>query len=521
MIKQVGIKHYLTLLFLPIICIALTFGYAIKYINDEIVFIKNEIIGLKKTKNIHEIVINLQRLRGISSMPLISKKYSLEKKQYIYETKIKIEKTRQNIKPNLDVFFEDKSIHNFLLHILQLFKEQHNYSQKEIFKNYTNINEKSFNIQKDIALYSNLKFDSYRSSHILMETIIVQLPKLIEYNGQLRALLTGLGNKQISKIEYLDLNNRIAKIDNLADSLQYNMKKILKNNNYRNLDTYYENMVNSKNKLLEYIYLNYKQHTKINNPEVVYEFFTKHINLIIDLYNINTKTLDTILKQRIQDKTTISNYIVNIGVVCLLFIIFNFFNYYRKNNDLIIAINNSNKKLKEQSISDALTRLYNRRYFDIIFEQKLKQCKRDKTSFIFIMCDIDYFKKYNDTYGHALGDKTLIKVSQAIKNTLKRPNDFAFRIGGEEFGILLSDMSFNKAKAFAKTIKFNIEKLHIEHKINDNNNYLTISMGIAYVSKSINHFDKRQLYNCADKALYKSKEKGRNRISTCELDTTE
>ena len=519
MTKHVGIKHYLTLLLLPIICIVLSFGYATKYINDEINFVQNEITGLKKTKKIHSIIINLQKLRGISSMHYLTQKYIVEKKQLMYETKIQIEKLKRQINPNNKKYEEDKSIHKFLSYILQLFKEEHNYSKKESFINYTNINKTSFNIQKDIALYSNLKLDSYIKSNILIETIIIQLPQLIEYNGQLRALLTQKSNKVISKNDYIDLHNRIIQINNLTDALSYNMNKIIGHTNNSELKIYFKNTLNSKNQLQDYIFKNYKENRKTESADEIYEFYTKNINFIIDLYHINTKILNQLFKSRINDKISISNYIINIGILSILFILFNFYNYYRKNSDIIETIKESNKKLQEQSISDALTKLYNRRYFDIIFEQRLRQCRREKTSFIFMMCDIDNFKKYNDTYGHSRGDNTLIKVANTLKQTLNRPNDFAFRIGGEEFGILLCDMTMEKAECFAKTIKSNIERLNIEHKTNGAYDFLTISMGISYIHQNITTFNKGQIYNCADQALYKSKEDGRNRITTYTLNT--
>ena len=103
------------------------------------------------------------------------------------------------------------------------------------------------------------------------------------------------------------------------------------------------------------------------------------------------------------------------------------------------------------------------------------------------MCDIDNFKKYNDTYGHLKGDETLIKVSNSLKNSLNRPNDFAFRLGGEEFGIIISNMKLESVRYFAQKIKNSVEELEIRHRNNDNVDVVTISMGIAYM-KNLNIF---------------------------------
>ncbi len=137
----------------------------------------------------------------------------------------------------------------------------------------------------------------------------------------------------------------------------------------------------------------------------------------------------------------------------------------------------------------------------ILFEQQFKQSNRDNTSFIFIMCDIDHFKKYNDTYGHLSGDDTLIKVSDCIRESLNRPNDFVFRLGGEEFGIIISNADFENVKSFAHRIKENIEKLDIEHIYNDNVDYVTISMGVVYLEhnkifKRRFNLEGEEFYNC-------------------------
>jgi len=519
MIEKISIKYYLISVFLPITFIILMFGFATKYINDEIIFTKHEILGLKKVNEIHSIVIHLQRLRGIISMPHTSQKYALEKKQYIYETKKKIKKLRKFLEPNDKNHLAHKTIYNYLSSILQLFEAQHNFTKNEVFLNYSKINEKSFEIHKDIALHSNLILDSNKKSFLLMDTIIIQLPRLIEFNGQLRALLTAQGNKVITKKEFADLSTRMSKINDLSQALNYNMTKIFKLNNIHNnnLNNQYKNTMSSKDKLLNFINANFKENIMLSDSETIYEFFTENINSMIALYNLNSKVLKNVLKQRRNHKTNIINLIIGFGVLSVLFIFYNFFNYYRKNNDLIATINNSNIILKEQSITDGMTLLFNRRYFDIIFEQQLNQSKRIKTSLIVMICDIDNFKKYNDTYGHILGDEALIKVAQSLKSSLKRPNDYAFRIGGEEFGIILSDMTVDKAKGFAKTIKYNIERLNVEHENNDGRGHITISMGIAYVNQNNNIFSISQIYDSADEALYKSKNSGRNQININEV----
>ena len=202
-----------------------------------------------------------------------------------------------------------------------------------------------------------------------METVIMHLPKLIEFNGQLRALLTTKKDETISKKEFVNLSDRMSKIYVLKNALKYNMTKILelyKETDTTNLNKQYSFTINSGNKLLDFINSNFRENMVFYNPEDTYEFFTKNINSMIRLYDLNSKLLNIKLKERIDYEISIRNYTITLGILCVIFILYNFFNYYRKNNDLINTINDSNIKLKEQSITDGLTQIYNRRYFEKI-----------------------------------------------------------------------------------------------------------------------------------------------------------
>lgn len=170
-----------------------------------------------------------------------------------------------------------------------------------------------------------------------------------------------------------------------------------------------------------------------------------------------------------------------------------------------------NKKLKELSITDQLTKLYNRRYFDDILEKELNKAKRNKTNIGLISIDIDYFKNVNDNYGHSYGDKVLILVATCLKDVCKRPNDLVFRVGGEEFAVLITNEDKNNLISLSKIIQDAIKDLKIENKHSKISNYLTLSGGI--VSKiPIQDDTTDSLMKLADERLYLAKELGRNKI---------
>lgn len=167
-----------------------------------------------------------------------------------------------------------------------------------------------------------------------------------------------------------------------------------------------------------------------------------------------------------------------------------------------------NVMLEKLSKLDSLTQIPNRRYFDEHFALKCKETKRENQSLIIMMIDIDFFKQYNDHYGHVMGDEALFKVATTLQNRLKRPSDMIARYGGEEFVIILKDMDRSHTMRFANSLISEIEKLHITHEFSYISQYVTISLGIAY-KRSHEQTQQEILLKKADEALYKAKGQGR------------
>ena len=187
-----------------------------------------------------------------------------------------------------------------------------------------------------------------------------------------------------------------------------------------------------------------------------------------------------------------------------------------KNNELsgytALRTNITDKKQIEQlSITDELTQLYNRRFFNNKIEEEINRARREDNYFSLLILDVDYFKEYNDTYGHQQGDLALEKIASVLKKHTNRSSDFAFRLGGEEFGII-TILDNIKVVEFAQNLKNEIEKLEIEHKSSKIAKYLTISIGITS-KKGTEISSSTILYKKADDALYDSKKNGRNCIS--------
>ena len=162
------------------------------------------------------------------------------------------------------------------------------------------------------------------------------------------------------------------------------------------------------------------------------------------------------------------------------------------------------KKLKEQTYKDVLTKIYNRKFFNEKIEELLSLHRRYKYTFSFIIFDIDDFKIVNDTYGHIVGDKVLIELTKLINEDI-RVNDYFFRVGGEEFILLLSETNLDEAKGVALKIKDIVE---YELKVIKNKK-ITISIGLTEV---VDSDDTESIYKRADDYLYKAKKIGKNTI---------
>lgn len=172
-----------------------------------------------------------------------------------------------------------------------------------------------------------------------------------------------------------------------------------------------------------------------------------------------------------------------------------------------------NKVISKLVYFDVLTKVYNRRHFNEVIKSEWERFLRNKINFAILMIDIDFFKMYNDTYGHQPGDKCLRNVASAIKKGAGRVNDFAARYGGEEFIVFLSDnITMDHAEKIAKEICNNVRKLKIPHKSSTVADHVTISIGVSSTIGIENMKSYKGILELADKALYRAKEGGRDRV---------
>jgi len=172
----------------------------------------------------------------------------------------------------------------------------------------------------------------------------------------------------------------------------------------------------------------------------------------------------------------------------------------------------ANQELQRLAIQDGLTKVANRRRFDEYLQQEWRRLRREQAPLALILADVDYFKAYNDAYGHQAGDHCLQTVAKALSWAASRPADLVARYGGEEFAVILPNTHAQGAVQVAEKIQNHLSALKIPHAQSSVSDYLTLSLGVASLVPS-SGTTPEELIAGADQALYQAKDRGRNRVS--------
>jgi diguanylate cyclase (GGDEF)-like protein len=185
-----------------------------------------------------------------------------------------------------------------------------------------------------------------------------------------------------------------------------------------------------------------------------------------------------------------------------------------KAEKLANELHSANVTLHEMAFRDALTGLYNHRFFQEAMDKELERSKRYQRDFSLIIFDIDHFKKVNDTYGHPIGDRVLAAIARAAEQAV-RGADIIARYGGEEFAIIMPETDFMSASAVAERLRGNIE--HLDIVVDDTTIKATVSVGYTSYRHNIKVQEKGAIIDMADKALYIAKQSGRNKVHAMRL----
>jgi len=184
----------------------------------------------------------------------------------------------------------------------------------------------------------------------------------------------------------------------------------------------------------------------------------------------------------------------------------------QENIRLLEELSQKNKALERLSFLDGLTGIANRRYFDKTMAQEWEDAIRNSTPLSLLMMDIDFFKNFNDTYGHLHGDDCLRQVANALRNAVKNFGDSVFRYGGEEFAAILPGINADRAFSVAELMRVDVAGLNIPHANSNISEQITISVGVGTAIPSPQSVSS-ELISRVDQALYQAKREGRNRVN--------
>lgn len=180
-------------------------------------------------------------------------------------------------------------------------------------------------------------------------------------------------------------------------------------------------------------------------------------------------------------------------------------------------LDTANQELKRLSASDGLTGIANRRFFDEYLSREWRRARRGSGQISLLMCDVDHFKAFNDTYGHQAGDDCLRQIAKNLSNGMERAADIACRYGGEEFAIVLPDTPLAGARIVAEKIRLSTQALNLAH---DGSPYSLVTLSIGLATLAPTSLDGHQkLIEAADRALYRAKSIGRNIVCCHEPET--
>lgn len=180
------------------------------------------------------------------------------------------------------------------------------------------------------------------------------------------------------------------------------------------------------------------------------------------------------------------------------------------------SLTEANHRLNELATLDGLTQVANRRRFNEYLDAQWRESRREQSPLSLVLCDVDYFKKFNDTYGHLAGDDCLKSVARAIAQIVKRPDDLVARYGGEEFAMILPRTDLTGAAHIAQIMRLAVQRLQIPHCSSHVRDTVSLSLGVASLIPTP-ETDPQVLINQADQALYQAKAAGRDRLALHKL----
>lgn len=368
-----------------------------------------------------------------------------------------------------------------------------------------------------VADKSNLILDPEIDTYYLMSLTSSTLPTLIDLIAESRDRRVVLDTRtdQLSALKAKERSSKLVDLKNLID---YNLNSLNRTINILSFSSpsAYADLEIDRLQLIDKIdgFKTSLLAESKNDKQVAVARWNQVTELIAFLQNIQNKGI-TILRVKLEERR--QKIAIQIALVAALLLSGSFLIFFI-NNRLFGKLSRALVDIKELANTDSLTQLLSRRSLPHLYTKAVDDCIKAGGLGVCLL-DVDYFKAFNDTYGHAQGDDALVTISALLKGSLLRDTDYAFRYGGEEFLLVFAASELNKMDYFLQSIRRGVENLKIPHQASAVNDHITISMGAVFIPESIMPIDLEIAILQADRELYKVKNNSRNAVSVVTLST--
>ena len=505
---QSNLKRYLFATILPIFFLSLSLAAQLYDQVELYTFTNQEIKGVQTIKVLFNALTDLQKIRGYSQISQWKQHPEVDR-NLIRLKQAFLKRFERN-----DWTLEMKNLHleneneQILLQARKLFQIQLTKPTQQLFSQYSTLITDILQLMQLTADHSNLILDPELETYYLIDVLDKQIPYLAESVGRVRGIGSGLlakektdhNERELLHDFQIAIQTRIESIQNAQDIITKTSHQLKDSLHLlpENLDKVIEPLVN-----VCQLITNDKKCPGMS-PEHFFHLATQVIELLSEPYQTGIILLTSKLQMR-QAKHIRQSTLMFLGTATaiLLMLYFNrsFYLYDQKNH----------LDMEKLSVTDQLTGLYNRRHLYTVFPKEVRHAVRHNDKLFIMLLDVDHFKRYNDTYGHPKGDQVLQQIATAMTTAMRRADDYCFRIGGEEFCILFNASNLALARDRTEHVRRAIENLAIVHDGNEPYGVITVSLGLIEVPADTDGVLEHVMTK-VDKALYRAKNKGRNRF---------
>ncbi len=492
---------------IPVVMLSLSISFGIFTLYSQYRFTADELSGVTTIEHLFSARDALQRLRGLSQIrPVENNAITVEERR---------SQARDEFFHQLDdaaspqsgaKFIPETELKQLKRRVWQLYNE--NTGDNSEFQKYSAAIDTLHAIVLRVADLSNLVLDPELDTYYMMEIAVKQIPELSEDIAVLRGIGSGiLAGGTIVAEQLRQLRHKVIIADDKVKKFT-RASAIVRHAATDTAQIFTANNVSLQQKwnAFKAVCKRVDNHCCNLNAETFFDSGTEVINTLRLIFSQTMHLLQHRLQQRKVNQSRLMLGSLLAALLAVYAIFYFSLSFYRQQQ-------RSYRELERISITDALTGIPNRRYLDMVFDNELKRARRDGKGFTFGILDVDFFKQYNDTYGHQQGDDALCRVAEALAAALPRAGDYYFRYGGEEFCFIAAVPNEKTAAMIGERIRLRVEQLQIEHRKSSVSPHVTVSCGMIFVPE-ITTEDLDFMIKQADTMLYKAKSRGRNRCLT-------